>query len=315
MIPELTTLLTLGAGASAGGGAFLLILAVRGVPPRPPRPRRVRGALVRRLSGRGGAAAVAGALTLVVTRWPVAAIGVALLVLGWRGLVGGAAEERRAMQRLEALAAWSESLRDTIAGAVGLEQAIPSSVRAASPAIRPHLQTLVDRLHTRMPLPEALRRFADDLDDPGADLVVGALILNARLRGPGLRDLLGALAASAREELDARRRVDANRRATRRSVQIVVGVSVGVMTLLVLFNRSYVAVYDGGVGQVVLLVVVGLFATGFAWLRRLAKFDTPQRFLARTGTGLAPGLPGEVPATFAGSAFADRPAPRSGGAR
>jgi len=41
--------------------------------------------------------------------------------------VGGAAEERRAIARLDALASWTESLRDTIAGAVGLEQAIPAA--------------------------------------------------------------------------------------------------------------------------------------------------------------------------------------------
>jgi hypothetical protein len=36
----------------------------------------------------------------------------------------------------------------------------------------------------RVPLARALRMFADDLNDPGADLIVSALILNSRLRGP-----------------------------------------------------------------------------------------------------------------------------------
>ena len=57
--------------------------------------------------------------------------------------------------KVEALAAWSESLRDTIAGAVGLEQAIPASAYAAGPAIRADLITMADRLRVRMPLPEA----------------------------------------------------------------------------------------------------------------------------------------------------------------
>ena len=67
---------------------------------------------------------------------------------------------------------------------------------------------LVDRLHTRMPMPDALRLFADDLDDPSADLIIAALIINSRLRGPGLRDVLGALSRSVREELDMRRKVE-----------------------------------------------------------------------------------------------------------
>ena len=171
------------------------------------------------------------------------------------------------MARLEALATWTESLRDTIAGRSGLEQAIPASLRAAAPSLREPLARLVDRLHTRMPMPDALRRFADDLDDPGADLIIAALIINARLRGPGLRDLLGALSASVREELDMRRKVNAERRSTRRSAQIVVGVSVGLALGLALFNQGYVHGYDSPLGQLVLVVVVALYAAGFIWMR------------------------------------------------
>jgi Flp pilus assembly protein TadB len=307
MTSDVLTLAAVLGGATVGGGVLLFVVALRGLPVRPgaAQGRRSREELVRSLTTRGAIAVVVGAVVLIVTRWPVAAVGAALLTLGWRGFAGGAAEERKAMARLEALAAWTESLRDTIAGAVGLEQAIPSSLRAAAPVLQPPLHTLVDRLHTRMPMPDALRRFADDLDDPSADLVVGALILNAKLRGPGLRDMLGALSTSARAELDMRRRVEANRRTTRFSVLVVVCVSVGVSLLLAIANRSYVRPYDGFLGQVVLSVVVGLYALGFLWLRRLAKFDMPQRFLGTTAAATAPpnapptGVPGEVPATVA----------------
>jgi len=190
------------------------------------------------------------------------------------------------MRRLEGLAAWAESLRDTIAGAAGLEQAIPSSIRAAAPTLRPHLRVLIDRLHTRMALADALGLFADELDDPSADLVVAALILNSKLRGPGLRDVLGALAVSAREELDMRRRVEAERRSTRRSVQIVVVTALVFAGLLVVFNPSYVSEYTNLLGQAVLVVVAALFGAGFAWMRRLARFDKPTRLLVGSGDGL-----------------------------
>lgn len=301
MIPltfDSTTLLALMAGALSGGGLLLLVVAIRGVRPRPGRPSgRSREDLIRTLTTRTAVSIIGGVLVLVVTRWPVAALGAGMLILAWNSIAGGAAEERRAMVRLEALAAWTESLRDTIAGAVGLEQAIPASLRAVSPVLHPSLRTLVDRLHTRMPLADALRRFGDDLNDPSADLVIAALILNARLRGPGLRDMLGALATSARAELDMRRRVEANRRTTRRSVQIVVGVSVGTALLLAVFNHSYVSAYDSVTGQLVLSLVVGLFALGFLWLRRLAKYEMPRRFLPSADKG----APGTVPASFAAS--------------
>ncbi|MFI6476806.1 type II secretion system F family protein [Nonomuraea sp. NPDC050663] len=264
------------AGAAAGGGLFLLVIALYGMRPRPSRPKRESA---RNLTTRTAVAAIAATAVLVTTGWPVAAVGTVLLVFAWRGLAGGAAEERASMRRLEGLAAWTESLRDTIAGAAGLEQAIPASIRAAAPMLRPHLRSMVDRLHTRMALPDALRLFADELADPSADLVIAALILNAKLRGPGLRDVLGALAVSAREELDMRRRVEAERRATRKSVQIVVATALGFAVILVVWNPGYVAEYRSWLGQAVLLVVAGLFGAGFAWMRRLARFDKPTRLL------------------------------------
>ena len=295
--PALYPLLGILAGAVLGGGVFLLVVAVRGVTARPASARasKLERALRDVAGVRGTVALVLGALTLLATRWVVAGIGVALLALGWRSL-GGAAGERRAIARLEGLASWTESLRDTIAGAVGLEQAIPSSQRAAAPSLQEPLARLVDRLHTRMPMPDALRRFADDLDDPGADLIIAALIINSRLRGPGLRDLLGGLSTSVREELDMRRKINADRRSTRRSVQIVVLVAVAVALLLGVFNHSYVSVYDQPLGQIVLVVVAGFYAAGFFWLRKLARFDAPERLLAEP---LAGGAAVSAPETVA----------------
>jgi Flp pilus assembly protein TadB len=267
-------------GAVVGGGLFLLIVALRGLPPARPnaRSQRLERQLRELVGTRGAVALIAGVLVVIATGWLVGGIGIALLVLGWRSL-GGAASERRAMAKLEGLATWTESLRDTIAGAVGLEQAIPASLRVAAPSLRDPLERLVGRLHTRVPMPDALRLFADDLDDPGADLIIAALIINSRLRGPGLRDLLGALSASVREELDMRRKINAERRSTRRSAQIVVGVSVGLALLLGVFNHGYVQVYNSAVGQLVLVVIVALYAAGFIWIRKLARFDAPERLL------------------------------------
>lgn len=278
-------LLAMLVGAVAGGGLLLLAVAVRGTPVKPPKARRpgnrsgpAREDLLLRLAISLGI----GLLILVATRWVVAALAAVAMMFFF-----GPALRRRGglgdMARIEALASWCESLRDTIAGAVGLEQAIPSSLTAAGPAIRVPLSSLVDRLRTRQPLPEALNRFAEDLDDPSADLIVAALILNSRLRGPGLRDLLGALSTSAREELDMRRRVEAARRSTKRSVRIVVGVSLGTSLLITVFNHDFVKEYDTPFGQAMLAVVLLIYASGFLWLRRLATFTTTGRFLLGAG--------------------------------
>ncbi|MFB9378859.1 type II secretion system F family protein [Kineococcus gynurae] len=284
-----TTLLTL-TGTGVGLGLWLLTLAsLPRARPRPGTPVRPRTpALTPARRRRWLLALAAAVLTLVATRWVVAALGVGALVLGWERLVATTGDHGRGTARPEALAGWTESLRDSIAGSVGLEQAVHAGAGTAGPALRRPLHRLVDRLRMREPLPGALLRLADDLDDPAADVVVAALVLNARLRGPGLRDVLTALAVSTREELDARRRVEAERRSIHRSVRIVLVVVLGVMALLTLTNRSYVAPYATLGGQLVLALVAGLLLLGLLWLRRLSAPETPARLLV-PAVGTHPG--------------------------
>lgn len=267
-------------GGAVGGGLVLLYLGLA--------PREVSAVAqpgsellprLRSLGVRLPIALVVGLVVLLLTGWVVAAVSTGFLVMFWSALFGGAGAERQSMARIEALAAWTESLRDTVAGAVGLEQAIPSTAYASGPAINNELMTMSDRLRVRVPLPDALQRFAEDMDDASADLIIATLILNSRLRGPGLREVLSSLSDSARAELDMRQRVNAGRRSTRRSVQIVIGVTVSFVVGLAIFNPSYVAPYSTAAGQAVLAVVIGFFAVGIMWLRRLSRFETPSRFL------------------------------------
>nr|WP_238355713.1 type II secretion system F family protein [Kribbella sandramycini] len=259
---------------------MLLVLALipRAEDPELKPPSALTAAL-RRAGLRLPIAIGVGLLILLLTRWPVAAAATGVLVFVWPALFGGAAAEAKAIARLEGLAGWTESLRDTVAGAVGLEQAIPATAYAASPAISRELTALADRLRVRVPLPQALQRFADEMNDSSVDLIVASLILNSRLRGPGLREVLTSLSESARAALDMRQRVNAGRRSTRRSVQIVMAVTVVVVLGLSLFNKPYVQPYSTPVGQFVLLIILGLFAVGFFWLRRLSTFEMPERFL------------------------------------
>ncbi len=153
-----------------------------------------RGAL------RFGLAAGAGVLAGAVTRWPVGA----LLAVGagamLPALASGRAVRQAAVARAEAIAAWAEMLRDTLAGAAGLEQAIIASAPVAPAPIRPQVLGLAARLD-RHPLPAALEAFADDLADPTADLVVASLLLASRTQARRLGELLGTLARGARDDV------------------------------------------------------------------------------------------------------------------
>lgn len=275
-------------GAGVAAGMALVVVGVRGVAVDPTRPpsrfaRAVAAArspvVLRRLL----AALALAAAVLALTRWPVAAAGLGVLVLLWPRLFGGSSAEQAQIASLEALVTWTESLRDTIAAHASLEQAIPASTVNAPALIRPALVRLVGQIRSRVPLDRALLNLAAELDDASADLVIAALILNTRRRGDRLGDVLSGLAAAAREELEARRRIFAGRAQLRRGVQIVVAVTLGFALFLVLFSGAYTAPYDTAAGQVALALVLAIFGAGFAWMRRLSVQRPMGAFLARPG--------------------------------
>ena len=278
--------------AIVGGGlaaAFiLLITGLRGtVVDRGRPPGRLAG--VRDwlrspvVTGRLVGGLLAGTAVLVLTRWPVAAAATTALIVFWPQLFGGSQAERAQIVQLEALVVWTESLRDTIAAHASLEQAIPASASHCPPVIRPALTRLAGQIRARAPLDVALLGLAGELDDPSADLVCAALILSVRRRGDRLAEVLTGLAVAAREELDLRRRISAGRAGLRRGVQIVVAMTVAFAAFLIAFGGAYVRPYGSAAGQVALLVVVGMFAAGFAWLRQLSAADPAAAYLSRPG--------------------------------
>lgn len=286
MLPDVQFLLAALLAGSFGAALVLLVVAIRGSDPDPTRPSSRLSRLIRRLRRpavglRIAVAVLAFAVVLLVTRWPVAALAVGALALAWPMLFGGQRAEQAQTARLEALVVWTESLRDVISAHASLEQGIPATVPNAPPLLRPALNQLVGQLRAQVPMDRALLGFAAVLDDPSADLVLASLILSARRRGDRLGEVLTDLAATAREELDMRRKVTAGRSEIRRGVRILMGLTVGFGVFLSVFGGDYVAAYDSVAGQIVLAVVCGIFAAAFVWMRRLAGAETVQPFLAR----------------------------------
>src|SRR6476661_40971 len=276
-------------GAGLGASLWLMIAGIRGTtvvdPARPPTRIAGFGKSLRSpgFSGRILGGVAVAAMTLAVTRWPVAALGLGALVVWWPALFGGTSAEQKQIASLEALVTWTETLRDTIAAHASLEQAIPASAVHAPMLIRPALVGLVGRLRARVPMDQSLSAFAAELDDPSADLVIAALMLSATRRGDRLGEVLTGLTTAAREELEMRRKISAGRAELRRGVQIVVGVTILIGVFLVLFSGSYIAPYGTPAGQVALAVVVAIFAAAFIWMRKLSAQQPVAPFRARPG--------------------------------
>lgn len=221
-----------------------------------------------------GAAVVIG----VITRWPMAAVLVGVAGFMAPSMLGGEAKRKAKLARIEAMAAWAEMLRDTMAGSGGLEQSIVATAGVAPGPIRPEVLRLAARLE-RERLAPALRAFADEIDDASGDLVVAALILAADKSPKRLGDLLGRLATSARAEITMRMRIEAGRARTRTSVKVVTIATAVFATFLILFNSDYLDAYDSVLGQGVLAVIGACFAAAYYWLARSFRIDDEERFL------------------------------------
>ena len=270
----------LGAGVAVG-----LLLAWAGLRGKPASqtPSRFGTLLARRHDRKQIAwfvgAVLAGMVVGTITGWVVGAILTALAVIGLPRVLGSNVDHQRNLERIEAIASWTEMLRDTLVAAAGLEQAILATAPAAPAAIREEITELAVRLERGERLAPSLRHLADQLRDPTADLVVSALILAAEHQARQLADLLGELAGEAREQASMRMRVEAGRTRTRTSVRVIVITTLSFAVGLVLLNRGYLAPYDTVVGQFMLLFVGLLFTAAFTWLAKIARMRETERFL------------------------------------
>lgn len=277
-------------GAGIGLGLTLLVLGIRGTEDKPPPRRPARELLVGEPMVLQVAGAFIAAMTVwVITGWIVGAAVAALLAVVMPQIWRRSHAQVELVARTEAVAAWTEMLRDTLAAAAGLEQAIVTTAANAPEPVRTEILRLARRLDRGERLVAGLRRLAADLANPGADLVVVALVTAAQRESRDLVPLLGSLARSTRSEAEMRRRVHASRARLRTAVRVVVG-SLGVFAAgLILFNPRYLEPYRTITGQLVLLLVAAIIAGAYVFMQRMAHLRTPDRFLTRVGADIVVG--------------------------
>lgn len=275
-------------GVGVAAGALLIALGWRGRPARPPSPSRLSTWLSayhdRKQLGLLVGAVLAGVAVGALTGWVVGAILTVLAVVGLPRILGSNVDHKRHLERIEAIAGWTEMLRDTLVAAAGLEQAILATAAACPSAIRDEITELAVRLERGERLAPSLRHLADQLRDPTADLVISALVLAAEHQARQLAELLGELASEARDQASMRMRVEAGRARTKTSVRVIVITTLSFAVGLVTLNRGYLAPYDSAFGQIMLLIVGVLFALAFTWLARIARMRESERFLTELAT-------------------------------
>ena len=282
----MSTLLAALAGALVVAGILLGIYALTprpAPPPRPARPART-GRLVRWWRGLPAwqrwsslAALALGVIVMVATGWVVAVPVLPAAVLGLPALLMVSSADRQ-IARMDAIAEWSRNLAGVLTAGQAIEAAIQASLRSAPDAIRPEVARLVGRMRSRWSTEQALRAFADDLDDATGDLVCAALILGAAKRGDGLARVLHDLAESVSADVRARRQIEADRAKPRASARMVTLLSIGALLFFGLGGRFF-APYSTPLGQLILLVLLSCYGLLLWWLRRMAEIQPATRIL------------------------------------
>ena len=284
----MTALVPALAGGLVVAGVIGLFVGLRPSPvvQRPSRPRTVR-----RLSKQTRilivAGCAAGVVAYFITGWVLALVLAPIAFVGLPVLLSSSSAAAR-IERLEAMEEWTRSLSGVLTVGVGLEQALVATLRSTPAAIAPEVTRLVARLRARWVTEDALRAFADELDDATGDLVAANLILGARRRGAGLASVLEALAESVAADVRARRQVEADRAKPRATARWVTLISVGVLVVLSM-SGSYVTPYQSPLGQIVLVSLLAAYIATLLWMKRMAIGQASPRFLTPAPTSVREG--------------------------
>jgi Flp pilus assembly protein TadB len=288
----MTAPLVAAAGAILIGAGLLTIVAAFRAPAAGATPRRFRdlrrglraiATLSRRLTRVGVvAAAAAGLLVWVLSGWAVAAVILPAAAVVVPSLLR-VPDTKRTIKRLEAMEEWTRSLSGVLTVGVGLEEALVATLRSAPEPIRPEVAQLVARLRARWSTEDALRMFADDLDDATGDLVAANLILGARRRGAGVASVLDSLAESVAADVRARRAIEADRAKPRATARWVTLITIGVLAVLAL-TGSYISPYGTPLGQMILILLLSLYVATLVWMRRMAAGKPLPRFIGMSAS-------------------------------
>ncbi|ACZ32419.1 type II secretion system protein (plasmid) [Xylanimonas cellulosilytica DSM 15894] len=228
---------------------------------------------------------VAGVVIYLIAGWVIAIVVGPIAAAGLPALLSAPGSAER-IDKLEALEEWTRGLAGVLTVGVGLEEALRATLRSTPDAIRPEVTTLVARLRARMSTEDALRAFADDLDDATGDLVASFLISGARRRGQGLASVLNSLAESVAADVRARRAIEADRAKPRATARWVTIITLGVLGVLFIFSSEYLAPYRTPAGQLLLALFLAIYVSLLIWMRAMAKGEKLPRFL---GTNLRQG--------------------------
>ena len=262
------------AGSLCAAGALLLVNGLTPTTPAPPKPQHPKMTkrsltIVHRHVAAGTAV---GVLVVVVSQWWAAGLLTAVAFVLVPMMRAERAAQVRDRERIAALAAWVESIRDLLAAASGIEEAIVRSAESLPPGSLIGEQVWRLRAVTEtLGLREGLRRLGEDFADPIADYVTAALLVASERPSGAVHAQLSEAASNARESVSIRERVEASRARMWTTSATIGLISLTMVAFIVATQSTYAAWYSTVSGQIILLVCGGIELVAMVWMARMAR--------------------------------------------
>jgi tight adherence protein B len=219
---------------------------------------------------------------------------IAQLCLGWTvvsGLAGAVgllgpclyylrrqARRRAAIQ--DALVEAIEQLRDAIRTGLSVQEGLAGLGRGGPDVLRTEFSRL-SRDARLLGFEDAMVAMRDRLADPVFDVVAGSLIINDRLGGRLVSQVLDRLADATRAQLRIEHELRAHQARTKLSARIVAAAPLVALIGLRATNPRYLGIFDSVVGQMILIGCGVAVALGYAAMLYLTRLPGQRRVLVR----------------------------------
>jgi tight adherence protein B len=171
-------------------------------------------------------------------------------------------------------------LRDSIRSGLSVQEALIGLARNGPHALRGEFSTLV-REGRLIGFEPALRGMRERLIDPVFDIVAAALVLNDRVGGRNVTQVLDRLAQATRAQQRIQQELRAFQGRNVLSARIVAAVPLVVLFAIRWVSPDYLSLFDTFWGQVLLLGSVASVGVGYLAMRWMARLPGEERVLVQ----------------------------------
>lgn len=218
-----------------------------------------------------GTAISCGLLAQMILGWPLVSVLAAGLGLGAPLAYYVHRHARRRASLQDALVDAITQLRDMIRSGLSVPEALTALARHGPDVLRLEFASLAREMRL-IGFEASLIAMRERLADPIFDVVAASLLLNDRLGGRNVSQILDSLAQATRAQIRVQQELRAYQERNVLSARVVAAVPLVVLVSIRALNPSYLAVFDRWPGQLILAGCVVSIAVGYAamlWLSRL----------------------------------------------